>query len=288
MNRLIKQIVYLYLRENRKRKKLNEVGCFRSLHTALRKKPGIVVKEYHAKSYVKFSIQDTNFKKIKKYGKCELSDLVIISFSSKKQHPVKITFLQAKITKNSISHAKRYKHKYSVDHTQWDLLHNRPSVKPTGQIKNKVPSTILSNAVYPSIGSYGFFIPESNGKDAGFSFFSSAILRPVKAICGKAGQVTVQMGKNRKTNPDETNYCCCLSIFLENLFLGRIGSPIRTQAENELVGGLIKSILDENVSTEEETILNSLREQLDLDQKEIQKINMRFVVIDTSKIRTEA
>lgn len=281
---MIEDIIDRYKNEIGKRNKLSEVGCFRSLLTALRGTAGVVAKEYHAKSYVRFSIRDKNLRSLKTNGRCELSDIVLIAFSSTKKHPVKMTFLQAKICKKHIFHNSRKRYKYSVDHTQWDLLHNRPSFVATGKIKNIVPSTILSNAALPSIGSYGFFIPSESSTCADFTYFSAGRLRPIKVIQKKTGRVLYSNKTNKKMirNGNECTYACCLSVFLEEFFLGRIGSPISNVDDNNFVSALVNSIEQDKISKNERETLNKLREALKVDRRQSAKIKMRFAIVDTS------
>ena len=109
-----------------------------------------------------------------KQFRCEIGDLLVVNYSVEDDSPlIRLTFLQAKV-------ADRYDRMKSPL-PQWALLSQRPAIKAVNQHIN-IPYDILSNALFPSITSYGFFYQDLASSGWDFDFIQAQYLEPLKPI----------------------------------------------------------------------------------------------------------
>lgn len=164
-------------------------------------------------------------------ARCELCDVLILAYSLNGGFRGRITFLQAKLSKDK--HGNLCKgwpyltdiEEFAANLEQWDLLSRRPDILPVPPFK--VRPRLLSEALLPSVGSFGVF--HKNPPSSIDFFYSSAdALSVVGAPSTKQGKVTTSPNpRQRITNGLlETTFCCCLRTFGEALYNLEIGTPI--------------------------------------------------------------
>lgn len=125
--------------------KAGEVMLFREMLAYFKTKPNCNLIEKH-QGYVRF-INSVGVSK-----KCEISDLMVISYSRKNKR-IRITFLQAK--KADMQHGlKGSKFSFNFNKVQHELLTTYPTIVP---INTGLPTNILIDAITKSITSYGVF-----------------------------------------------------------------------------------------------------------------------------------
>lgn len=212
--------------------KFDEVELFRALREAiLSTSPHFPVEEYHgAVSQVLFPARPP-WTKIP--ARCELSDLCIIWFRRRPRPEARITFLQAKRSKETHTPCINFgsvTETFKGDSTQWRLLNSRPEI--IGCFHTfRPPTNLLKDALLPSVATYGIFHRKPK---SGYSFFYASAdvtsaSKPKKpgnvqlTISAVPAQVTVNGLAEQKT-------ACCPYIFGEALFAGRIGTPIDRNA----------------------------------------------------------
>lgn len=107
------------------------------------------------------------------------------------------------------------------------MLSNRPSISAT-TAKINLPADLLSNALLPSVGTFGVFYPKGHGFD--FAYFIANELSPLKNNYKPSGtlQWKTQLGQVRKIGHyDEITATCCMYTFGLSLELGLIGTPLQ-------------------------------------------------------------
>lgn len=135
----------------------HEIPLFRAMNTALREAGDqTYIEEYHGNAHqVEFQL---NYNGATTNPRCELSDLMIIVYSSRPRQ-ARLTYLQAKYERAKLSGV--CGRKFSANFNQWYLLSHRPYIYG---IKNfKPPSDLLRDALLSSVGSFGFFYKDNNG-----------------------------------------------------------------------------------------------------------------------------
>ncbi|MDX7833930.1 hypothetical protein UW989_16090 [Aeromonas caviae] len=167
-------------------------------------------------------------------ARCEISDLLIISYRKFPQFQARATLLQAK--KSNEKHPSLCSGlSYSIPYTdfkanleQWDLLSRRPNVLPFPPFD--CHPEILSGAILPSIGSLGVF-HRISAKDYGFFYMSADSAEPMSSPKGKHAKLkTKSSNRYRVLNGyRECTYACCLLVFGEALYDLEIGTPIESQ-----------------------------------------------------------
>lgn len=137
----------------------NEVSLFRELAGAIQaNSKSVFIDETHGPK--KCNVYFTNCLGAK--DRCEISDLLIVTFISK-DRPLRATFCQAKKEPKSewaSSKSKVRQLDFNAQFNQWDLLARRPRI--SGAEKFSPPENLLSGAASSSIGSFGTFY-ERNG-----------------------------------------------------------------------------------------------------------------------------
>ncbi|MEZ8321803.1 hypothetical protein AB6C72_25755, partial [Vibrio splendidus] len=164
-------------------------------------------------------------------ARCEISDLLIVSYRQRPTLEIRVTLLQAKKSNdkhpnlchgfsNSIPSTN-----FKANLEQWDLLSRRPDVLPFPPFE--CHPEILSGALLPSIGSLGIFHKE-HGKKYNFFYMSADIATPLSSPKRKFAKLETQnVNSLRKINGyDECTYACCIPTFAEALFSLKIGTPI--------------------------------------------------------------
>ena len=153
-------------------KKLGEVGLFDELihslaSTGLNR---IVTERYHGSAHQVW--HDTMPEIDLGRKRCELADVMFLTFHESLAVPPRLTFLQFKY--------ERLAHQIDrpgSNYVQWSLLRGRGPIRGAG--KFSPPSNLLSDALFPSIGSFGFFWRDpSRGSDVELRYTSADLLKP--------------------------------------------------------------------------------------------------------------
>ena len=172
-------------------------------------------------------------------ARCEISDLLIISYKNNPKFQARATLLQAKKSNdkhlnlcngfpNSIPYTD-----FKANLEQWDLLSRRPHVIPYTPFA--CHPEILSGAILPSIGSLGVFYKISS-KNYGFFYMSADAAEPLSSPKHKHAKLkTKTLKSSRKINGyAECTYACCLFTFAKALYNLEVGTPI--EPENTVSG----------------------------------------------------
>jgi hypothetical protein len=213
--------------------KFDEVALFTHLASSL-STHGVVAYNLHGTKYQVTFDGIAPFAKPK--SRCELCDLLIVSFSVRARE-VRMTFLQAKKSAQPLSYARnalclRYIDPFvcNIAPHQWQLLAGRPLI--CGAIQSFAPpSDLLDGGLCPSIGSYGLFSPFGVGYE--FLYISADMLHPRTAVepntvwgrrsfqpVSGAPVARMQFGCTERT------YAGSLADFAAALFQLEIGAPI--------------------------------------------------------------
>lgn len=213
-----------------KSSKFSEVQQFRALIRSFGKiGGGFQVEEFHGPNHQVF------FNGTGAWGRtparCELCDVVILAYSLNGGFRCRLTFLQAKLSKEKYpnlcsgypSNSDVVTFKANLE--QWDLLSRRPDVLPVPPFK--VQPKVLSDALLASVGSFGVFHTLKSA-DVGFFYASADMLSVVGTPTSKQGKLTTTSGPRQRIVSGllETTYCCCLPIFGDALYNLEIGTPI--------------------------------------------------------------
>ena len=201
-----------------------EIKLFEALQAALRSLKGpFHVEEYHGGGHqVRFT---GNVSHARLDARCELSDLMIVSYSQKSAQ-VRMTYLQAKFERDPLAHPCYAR--LSANLEQWYLLSQRPSVKPA-TTTFLPPPDILSSALLPSVGSFGFFY--YHPKKGIQLFYASAIeLHPLAS--GRYGKLASMRVCHTQTvrGHIECQSACNTADFGSSLFRLDIGTPVHAAA----------------------------------------------------------
>lgn len=210
----------------------DEVALFRELATSIKNNSTntIFINETHGnKAQVKFKSQFIG----KNYTRCEVSDLLIVS-RNLKSNLYRATFLQAKKETSDISslHTKIQNFVFKGQYNQWELLAHRPVIIE-GVGKFKPYPEFLSDALSPSIGSFGVFYEEK--KKVEF-IYSVAEFISVVSKAKHPKMIINEMLINQKIDsaPGEAIVNNNLKTFLFDLSTFKIGSLIDiTRASDE-------------------------------------------------------
>lgn len=239
-----------------------EVPLFRQMHKALvGLSDKFEVEEYHGTSrQVNFS---GNGSFARTNARCELSDLMIITFSSVTKS-ARLTYLQAKSERATL--ASVCGRQFSANLEQWYLLKERPNIAGIGNFNP--PPDLLTSALLPSIGSFAFFYKDLAG-DFQTYYASANFLTPPKIYSQRYGklQATGPCHVEIKTTYSECLAACGNRSFAESLFRLEIGTPIdrsivrALRTRNWLAANLRASI---RVAQQEDTPSGLAQELLEL------------------------
>ena len=202
-------------------------------------------------------------------ARCEISDLLIVSYRKHPEFQARATLLQAK--KSNEKHTSLCRgFPSSIPYTdfkanleQWDLLSRRPDVLPYPPFH--CHPEILSGAILPSIGSIGVFHRYS-GKNYGFFYMSADSAEPLSAPKRKHAKLKTKTVKtSRNVNGyTECTFACCLPTFAKSLYELEIGTPIdqrnvvsdRDGRYRNIFRGWLRSILYSHLEmTDNESLL---------------------------------
>ena len=199
----------------------NEIPLFRALNTALISLSGAFdVEEYHGTAHqVKFT-GNGSYARIN--ARCELSDLMIVSFSQITRS-VRLTYLQAKSERAVLSSV--CGRRFSANLEQWFLLENRPPITGAGNFKP--PSDLLSSALLSSVGSFAFFYKDPKG-DFQTYYAAASHLAPPHAYSQRYGKLQARgaCGVTASGGHAECLAACDNRSFAESLYRLEIGTPI--------------------------------------------------------------
>lgn len=198
-----------------------EVPLFQQMHKALVGLSGnFDIEEYHGTAHqVKFA---GNGSFARTDARCELSDLMIVTFSSVTKS-ARLTYLQAKSERATLPSV--CGRQFSANLEQWFLLEQRPPI--TGVGKFNPPSNLLASALLPSIGSFAFFYKDPAG-DFQTYYAAANYLTPPKIYSQRYGKLWA-IGPccvDTTTTHPECFAACGNRSFAESLFRLEIGTPI--------------------------------------------------------------
>ncbi len=216
-----------------------EVNLFRALLAYFDNQPYCEVNEVH-QHYVEY------FNKVKNKTRCEIADLLVISFSESRC-TMRASFIQAK---REVVPQVRNKFRFHLAANQYQLLYNCPIIDPKG---TGLPANILRDACNEAISSYGVFYRV--GKNYEFAYEITKMLQPSQPK-RQTGSMTCSfsaiqsIGGHACRIPQQSLHYCgtpfgrCTPVLLSSintnhfedaLSKGLIGSPI--------IGSLAKQLL---------------------------------------------
>ena len=218
----------------------DEIKLFRALVKALHAAaPTVVVEEYHGSGH---QLWHTTAASVGLGSRrCELSDLMMITYHATGHPAPRLSYLQAKYER---VHRDGLRNPHA-DYVQWSLLSSKPTI--AGCANFQPPSDLLSASLLPSIGSFGFFVDGSSRKAGRFdlAYAAADLLAPTHTpVAGrKSGRLRLTGGElgllplpggghqdhstSRCINGyDELSASSSLGLYLESLFALRVGSPL--------------------------------------------------------------
>lgn len=164
-------------------------------------------------------------------ARCEISDLLIVSYRTKPRFEARATLLQAK--KSNEKHSgicaswpsSVAQTSFKANLEQWDLLSRRPDVLPYPPFECK--PDILSGAILPSVGSIGVF-HKVKGTQYDFFYMSADMAEPLSTPTRKHAKLKTKTGNLMRTisGYEECVFACCLPTFAKALYNLKIGTPI--------------------------------------------------------------
>ena len=207
----------------------HEVEQFRALKDSFATlRPMFPVEEYHGfKRQVYF---DTSKSWLRSRARCELSDLLLLTYATNGRPQIRLTLLQAKLSRLNHSSlcSARGPHtptEFHANYEQWDLLSTRPRLDPTKVFTP--PPDLLTSAIVPSIGSFGVFHRTKAG--AIDMFYASAdTLQAVGSPASRYGRLSTTVGSSIRKYGGfvDSPFSCCLFEFGRALHMLRIGTPV--------------------------------------------------------------
>lgn len=217
----------------------SEVQQFRALMRAFSSlKSRFHTEEYHgAKHQVYFNGHGAW---ARNPARCELCDIVIVAYRLKPRPQIRVTFLQAKLSKDRYptlcaghpTHAANATFKANLE--QWDLLSRRPAILPVPPFK--VHPLLLASAHLSSVGSFGVFHRHRLGNPS-FFYASADILTITGVSTTRYGRLSSSSSSPRQRavfGYTEQTFCCCIPMFGEALYGMKIGTPIDLGAQSPL------------------------------------------------------
>lgn len=198
-----------------------ETDLFEALALAFAAHPNVVADpSFHgSKHQVTFS-GTTKWAWSRTTTRCELADLLIISFRSSPPS-ARMCFVQAKREPRPMNN----RPVFGANLLQWDLLARRPLIKPHGSFN--APPDLLSSAILPSVGSFLFFFPVAKYLYEGLYCVASD-LAPVGQGAQRMGQLKLPSGPfvRRINRSPELIVAPSIACFAAGLFSLLIGTPI--------------------------------------------------------------
>lgn len=199
----------------------NEIPLFQAMHSALVGLNGLFqIEEYHGNSHqVTFA---GNGSYARTQARCELSDLMIITYSPKSLH-IRLTYLQAKSERATLHSV--CGRQFSANLEQWFLLSERPTILGIGPFNP--PENLLSSALLPSVGSFAFFYKDHVGHFQTY-YATANHLSPPSVYSQKNGKLVAKDSCMVVTTKGhaECLAACGNKSFAESLYRLEIGTPI--------------------------------------------------------------
>jgi hypothetical protein len=191
-------------------------------------------------------------------ARCELCDLMIITYSNIKKE-IRLTCFQAKYERKPKHQDPR---QFTIDHVQWNLLAKRPDII-SGTKKNTPPPSLLSAALLPSVGSYGFFYRNKSDPEKFEIFYTVADLLRPKTL--SKAQYNRGYGVNTFAGFTERNATETSKDFARALYSLEIGTPVNIAGERhaptrawvaEIVSGLSRQATESSNTKNEKNDLS--------------------------------
>ena len=211
-----------------------EVDLFRAMMDAFGSlKPKFYLEEFHGfKRQVYF---DTSHPWMRPRARCELCDVLFVTYSTAAGFEVRMTLLQAKLSRQThITNSAGYKGKvepqvFAGNFEQWDLLRGRPNLVPTTVFVP--PPALLASAVLPSVGTFGVFHRGISGNVDLFYATADTLNAAVipKGPNGRYGKLATVAGAPAARSiwgGGEVTYCPSAVEFAASLYKLQIGTPI--------------------------------------------------------------
>ncbi|HCE2456345.1 hypothetical protein SE23_09160 [Vibrio sinaloensis] len=166
-------------------------------------------------------------------ARCEISDLLIVSYKKTPSFEARVTLLQAKrsLEKHDLCSSwtsGSCSTSFKANLEQWDLLARRPNVLPYPPFD--CHPEILSGAELPSIGSIGVF-HKIKGKEYNFFYMSADCASPLSNPTTKYAKLKVHKLKPARmiNGYKECTFACCINTFGEALYNLEIGTPVHDE-----------------------------------------------------------
>lgn len=213
-----------------------EVPLFRTLQTALRRLSNYAhVEEYHGNaSQVEFSPPvHTPYNWARSSPQCELADLLIVVFTTRKPQSIRLTLFQAKSERDWRSPDLSDRPWFKGNMEQWDLLSRRPQINGAYSTFSP-PRGLLHDAVLPSVGSFGFFFRRSANSDYNLYYTRASSLQPTFNYANRHGGRLIVSDPNLYNEQHgyaeacRANSICSFGALLHSHL---IGTPIHPDAD---------------------------------------------------------
>ena len=187
-----------------------------------------LAQEYHGNKYQ--VIFDSKRGNGRPTPRCELCDVMIIQYPAGDANAARVTFNQAKVTKNDLGCSSSTSavgvDSFGANLEQWDLLANRPPIR-NATTKFYPPVNLLSDAILPSVGTFGVFYP--SGSSFNFAYYIASGLQPLTNHYNKSGTLQWLATSHLVVETDgydEITGTCCLQTFGDALERGLVGTPV--------------------------------------------------------------
>ncbi|AZF16291.1 hypothetical protein [Pseudomonas sp. R3-18-08] len=208
-----------------------EVDLFRAFISAFNALgTDALAKEYHGNRY---QVTFSNGRGAgRTFPRCELCDVMIINYPVGDPSAARITFNQAKVTDTALRchqvFSKMAPYSFRANLEQWDLLSNRPYISSASRFFYP-PSNLLSDALLPSVGTFGVFYPVGTSFD--FAYLVADGLAARNNNASRSGTLlweTPLLQLRVVGTHGEITGACCLRQFGDALEQNLIGTPIST------------------------------------------------------------
>lgn len=209
-----------------------EIEQFRAMMRAFGAlRPTFYVEEFHGfKRQIYFN---TGLPWLRRRARCELCDVLIVTYSTVGGFESRLTLFQAKLSRKSHSTNRKTRlielQEFRGNYEQWRLLSSRPQLLATTVFSP--PRDLLSSAIMPSVGTFGVFYKGNSGLVEMF-YAAADCLRPLhtpKGPCGRIGQLSTLSGGPAQrvvASRLEATYRPSIAAFAKALFQLKIGTPI--------------------------------------------------------------
>ena len=231
-----------------------ELCLFRALIAAFNSLGGVTrAKEYHGSvSHVTFSQQRGAGRQ---QPRCELADLLLVSYRPRRPSSVRMTWLQAKVSKRTLGCLWPGIQSFPANLEQWDLLGHRPPIKGVSW-STPPPTDLLSAAVLPSVGSFGIFYPNNGFYD--MAYVVGDWLVPLRNNPGRSGTLQFLNPPQLRTHGgyQEVTTACCLQTLGDAIENELVGTPVQhlisvgalpsSGARSQWLGSLLGSLVEQD------------------------------------------